>query len=78
MNEDFKKFRRKQELRAPAEFMKMAVVAMLVVSLIVFTAIGKDNAKSIVVYWAVFMSIMVIICAIQDILISRKIKKEDL
>lgn len=71
-------FRRKRELQEPAENTKMTVVGILLGSVISLTIIGKDNAKSLIWYWATFMTLLVIGCAVQDLIIRRKIKKEKL
>jgi len=72
------KFMRKIELQRPADNMKLFVVFLLVLSLIVFQIMGDSAVKKIIIYWAVFMGMLVIACAIQDFLISKKIKNEQL
>ncbi len=72
---DFENFKRECELREPAMNTKMIVVGVLVASVIVFTIMGKDNVKPIIWYWAAFMALLVIGCAVQDFMISRKIRR---
>lgn len=72
---DINKFREKRKLQEPAENSKIAVVIILVISVAIFTILGKDIVKQIVWYWAGGMSALVVLCAIQDFVISRKIKQ---
>lgn len=74
---DFEKFKQKVELQRPAENTKVAVIIILVLSLGLFTIIGKEATKSIILYWAAFMTILMLGCAIQDILINKKVKRLD-
>ncbi len=72
---EFEDFKKRQQITKLAENTKFAVVGILILSVIVFTLIGKDNVKSIIWYWAAGMSLLVIVCAIQDIVNRIKIKK---
>lgn len=71
---DMKQFREENEIRNKAINAKMVVVGILVLSVIVFTIIGKESTKSIIWYWVAFMGFLLVICIIQDIIVARKIK----
>lgn len=75
MSKAFEDFKKRREITVVAENTKMAVVGILVLSVGIFTFIGKENVRPIIWYWVGFMALLVIFCAIQDILNSRKIKK---
>ena len=72
---EFDKFVARRRLQQPAEDTKMAVVGILLLSVFVFSMIGKQVVRQIIWYWVAFMVLMLIGCAIQDYIISRKIKK---
>lgn len=71
-SEDFRKRRAIQE--GPENF-KMFVVVVLVMSLFLFTAIGEENSRNIVWYWASIMVTLMAIAAFLDIRAHLKIKK---
>lgn len=73
--ESFEKFKQRRALEEKAENVKMVVVAILVLSVMVFTFIGEDAVKPIIWIWAGFMTLLLIGCAVQDYVISRKVKK---
>lgn len=78
MNEirsDFAKFKKRRELQEPAENAKMGVVGILIASVVIFSILGDDVVKDIIWYWAAFMTLLLIICAIWDIRIAIKIRK---
>lgn len=74
----FDKFKRISEITKVADNTKMAVVVILIASLVAFTIMGNDNVKPIISYWGGGMFALLVICAIQDVLVKRKLRKESL
>ena len=74
LKDSFNSFRVRRELQAPAENAKMVVVSILILSLFVFTVVDEESIRPIIWYWAGFMGLLLVGCAIQDLLIARKIK----
>ncbi len=72
---EFEDFKKRQEIVRVADNTKMVVVGVLVLSIVVFTLIGKDAVKPIILHWAAFMTLLLVVCAIQDIANNRKIKR---
>lgn len=70
----FEQFKQENALRNKAFNLKSVVIAILLVSVIVFHFMDKATVRSFIEYWLVIMLGLVIVCAIQDIVISRKIK----
>lgn len=73
---DIDKFKRRIQIEKSGDNAKIAVVAVLLLSVAAFTVMGKQNVKPIIWYWAAGMSLLLIGCAIQDLLTRRKIRKE--
>lgn len=71
---DFKQFKEENEIRNAGLNLKTAVVVILLISVFIFAIVGEDNVKPLIWYWATGMSALVLVCAIQDIIIARKIK----
>lgn len=72
---NFEEFKQRQENSRVAENYKMGVVVVLLLSVVTFSAIGKENAKSIIWYWAGFMTVLVITAGILDFQAWRKNKQ---
>ncbi len=71
----FENFKKKQEIGRFAENTKMAVVGVTLLSVIVFTFLGKETVKPYIWYWVGFMVLLLVICAVQDLINHNKIKK---
>lgn len=69
-------FRRYEANHKTADNFKMVMVGILVLSVIVFSGLGKDDVKPIIIHWAVFMSSLVIISLILDYRARKKDKKK--
>ena len=72
---NFEEFKQRQENGRLAENFKMGVVIVLLLSLGLFTAIGKENTKAIILYWAGFMTTLVVVAGILDYVAWRKNKQ---
>lgn len=68
-------FRRRRAIQEGPENFKMGIVAMLVISVIFLSAIGEENAKAVIWYWASGMVVLVAIAVALDIRAHLKIKK---
>lgn len=68
-------FKQRRENERASENFKTGVVATLILSLIIFSGIGEENMKPIIWYWAAFMSALVIVAAVLDVIAWRKNRK---
>lgn len=75
MRNSFSDFKERRALQEPAENMKMVVVGILILSVVAFSILGKEVVKHFIWYWAAFMVLLLLGCLIQDIRISREIKR---
>ena len=73
--DSFEKFKKRQEITRFAENFKMGVVGVLTLSVLIFIIAGKEAVKPFILYWAGFMVLLLIVCAVQDFRNARKIKK---
>ncbi len=71
----FSNLKERQALQKPAENTKMLVVGVLMSSVIVFSILGEEVVKHFIWYWAAFMALLLAGCIIQDIRISKEIKR---
>ena len=71
----FADFKKRQDIRRVADNTKSAVLAILIVSVLVFAIAGDDAVKPYIWFWAAFMAALVLVCAIQDLINTIKIKR---
>lgn len=72
------RFRYYTEVHRKGDNMKMVTIAVLILSLIIFTGIGEEATEQIILYWAVLMALLVLTNAIFDVQASKKMKQYDL
>jgi len=72
--DEYKKLLYREKISQTADNMKMSTIGILVVSLVVFTHIGEEAAKSIVLYWAGGMLLLLVINLLLDYKISIKMR----
>lgn len=67
--------KRHQANHRNADNFKMITVGILMLSLVIFTAVGKDNVKLIIWYWATGMVFLLFVNLVLDVIASRKDKE---
>ena len=75
MMKDMDNFKKRRAIQEGPENFKMGVVVVLVMSLFLFTAIGEENSRNIIWYWASLMVVLTAIAVALDIHAYLKIKK---